>query len=183
MPLWLRRLWERMVAIYGHAWTSVHDVSPNDDDGKLTLSGDTWAKALIGVTPQQLADGLQACIAEGAEFPPAVGRFRGMCLGIPSVERVKLELHSHDDDRSPFTRMVWGLIDGYAYRHASGRDAEKILQRAYDMAREDRMRGAPLPPPPAALIEQEEPRKPVPATKDQVAGHMADIGQILGGGQ
>lgn len=157
---WIRRLWERMGAAYGHAWASANGASPHNPDGTLTIAGDTWAKALSGIDGRQLAAGLEACFVEGAEFPPSAPRFRGMCLGIPSFARVKLEATQPDAQRSPFTRAVWMHVDGYAYRHASSRDAERMLRDAYDIACDERMRGAALPAPAAAEIEHEKPRQP-----------------------
>lgn len=152
----LRRLWERMVGLYGHTWHSAHGASPQDDHGRLTISGDTWSKALMGLSGSQLAAGLEACIAEGDDFPPAAGRFRAMCLGIPTFAQVRVEATVPDAERSPFTRSVWQFLDGYAFRQASSRDGEKLLREAYEAAREARMRGAPLPGR-AEVITQQKP--------------------------
>ena len=165
-PHWLRRLWERMAATYGHAWTSTHGITPHEDHGPLTVHGDTWAKALAGIDGQQLAAGLRACIAEGAEFPPSAPRFRAMCLGIPSLARVRLEMLGSPDERSPFTRFTWGLIDIHRYRQSGADQADRILRDAYDLASEERMRGAPLPPDPVAAITDDSRRPHVPASPE-----------------
>lgn len=162
---WLRRLWERMVAMYGHAWNSVHGVSPQDDGGKLTVDGDTWAKALAGVTGQQMAAGLAACLAEGAEFPPSAPRFRGMCLGIPSFASVRMDR----DKAEPFTRLVWASMDGYLYRHAAADRADKMLRDAYELAREHVMAGGDLPQESAGRIEHKQPEPWNPRTPEERA--------------
>lgn len=177
---WLRRLWERMAATFGHAWTSTHGLSPQDAAGALTVHGDTWAKALAGLDGQQFGIGLAACIAEGGEFPPSAPRFRAMCLGIPTLARVKLELLSHDDDRTPFTRFVWGLIDGHRYRQATADVADRMLRDAYDLASEERMRGAPLPERPVAAIVDDSKRKPVPATPERAQAAIDECLNLLG---
>ena len=59
-------------------------------------AADTWAAALAGLTGAQIAEGLRACVAEGEEFPPNAPRFRAMCLGIPSLARVRLEFSAPD---------------------------------------------------------------------------------------
>ena len=65
------------------------------------------------------------------------------------------------------------------YRLASADKADKLLQAAYNRAKEFVMRGGELPPAPVAEIEHEV-RHPVPATRDQVARHMDDIARELG---
>ena len=84
-------------------------------------------------------------------IPTTLPEFRARCLGIPAFARAKLEVQQPGEQRSPFTRFVWGNIDGYAYRQADGREALRMLQAAYDLAVEARMQGAPLPEPVAGL--------------------------------
>jgi hypothetical protein len=164
------RLFERMGSLYGHRWVSQYGST------FAGIAADTWASALSGVTPQQIADGLRACVSEGDEWPPAAPRFRAMCLGIPSFAAVKLESTRDGHDRSPFTRAVWLNVDGYAHRHASARDADRLLHDAYDLAREQVMRGVPLPATPIALIEKQEPPKPVlPETREERARRLKTL--------
>lgn len=179
--MFLRRLWERMTALYGHAWASAHgaSVTRSPDDARLTIDGETWQRALAGVTGQQFAAGLDACITEGGEFPPSAPRFRAMCLGIPPFARVKLETTMADAARSPFTRFVWGFVDGYAFRQADMRAADALLRAAYDVAVEARMHGAELP---ASAAELAAPGKPQPKPADPAvaARHLASIARMFG---
>lgn len=164
------RLFERMASLYGHRWASQYGVAFTG------IAADTWASALSGITPQQIADGLRACVAEGDEWPPAAPRFRAMCLGIPSYATVKLESTRPGEQRSRFTRSVWLKVDSYAHRHASVRDADKMLKDAYDIACEEVMHGVPLPEQPVALIEQVKPPKPVlPETREERAKHLLGL--------
>lgn len=39
-------------------------------------------KCLRGISGQQIADGLNACIASYAEWPPTAPAFRNLCLGV-----------------------------------------------------------------------------------------------------
>jgi len=64
-----------MAKIYGHKWTSSYG---KVDDG-------TWAKGLAGVTLQQLADGLEACVINNFDWPPSLPEFRGLCLGVDTT--------------------------------------------------------------------------------------------------
>lgn len=163
-------LWRRMLGLYGHTWASQYGDAPTGS------TADTWASALIGLTPQQIADGLRACVASGDEFPPNAPRFRAMCMGIPSFATVKRETLRPDAERSPFTRTVWFRVDVYAHRHASVRDADRMLQAAYDAVREEVMRGAVIDPP-AALIEHDTSPKPqgIPATREERAERLRKL--------
>lgn len=178
--LWLRRLWERMTALYGYAWVSVHGLTPHlPDSDALTVSGSTWATALAGLTGRQIAEGVRSCIAKGGEFPPNAPRFRELCLNIPSLDVVRTE--SHGGEPSPFTRAVWSRLDTWRYRQVSTEQADKMLAGAYRLVHDDVMRGEPLPAAPVAAIAHEV-RKPTLATPEQRAAHFARISALLAGG-
>lgn len=176
--IWLRRIWERQTALYGHAWVSVHGVTPHDKTGALSMSGDTWGRALAGLSAQQVAAGIEACIAEGAEFPPSAPRFRAMCLGVPILAAVRSELRHGEP--SPFARAVWAELDVFRYKQASAEQADRLLREAYDLVRDRVMRGEALPEPPAAVIPHDV-SKPTPATPEQRAKHVAEIRKLLAG--
>lgn len=187
-PKALRGLWMRMTAMFGHIWASAYGVAPTDDAGDLTLAGDTWARALAGMTSAQLGAGLNACLVAGLEFAPSAPRFRAMCLGIPSLGAVRAELrpgagqgpqNAHAAP-SPFARAIWCQLDAFRYRQASADQADKLLRDAYEVICERTMRGVPLPDPPAAGIEQEA-LKPTPATEEQARRQMANIQELLHG--
>ncbi len=147
--------------MYGHTWASAYGDAPSG------TTAETWASCLAGVTTPQITEGLRACVAEGAEFPPSAPRFRAMCLGIPSLAMVRLELRG--TEHSQFTRAVWANIDGYRYRLASADQADRLLRDAYDLTREQVMRGMTLPVPSEA-IEHERPEfKPASDAAKQAA--------------
>jgi len=179
VAMWLRRLWERMVALYGHAWVSVNGVTPHAEGGALSMAGSTWSGVLAGLTAQQIGDGVKACIAEGAEFPPSAPRFRGMCFGIPSFAAVESELRTGNP--SPFTRAVWADLDAFLYRQVSAEKAERMLRAAYDLTREKVMQGMALPEPPVAEIEHQKPEFKR-ASPEVAARHCAEIRALLGMG-
>jgi hypothetical protein len=191
-PSVLDAFWRRMLAMYGHTWASQYG------DHASGITAETWASALSGITGPQIAEGLRGCVAEGREFPPGAPRFRAMCLGIPSLPRVKLELSAlrehasrlprfvsgsgGDTEADPppavsaFTRLAWSLIDGYGYRHASAKDAGRMLQDAYDLATEQVMRGGDLPQEGAGRIEHQEAPKPViPETREERIARLAEV--------
>lgn len=186
-PDWLRRLWERMTASYGHAWVSANGVTPQRDDGSLTIAGQTWATVIADLDGNQVAAGLKACVLSGREFPPKPGQFRLLCLGDPSEAEVLAELNAVNTQRSPFARLVWQRIDSYAWRHASPERREAMVRTAYAWATEYRSRGGRLPPDPVGEIGADAPAPKVftPAVAgaeiDRIAAMLA--GQAVGGAQ
>jgi len=74
----MANLWERMTHLFGHKFTSVYGESAIID-GTLTDVAQTWASGLRGLTGDQLADGLRACVDCGEAWPPSLPEFVGMC--------------------------------------------------------------------------------------------------------
>jgi len=162
-----------MAEIYGHRWTSAYGDNPNEGAAL------TWAKGLGGILPRQLADGLRNCLASADPWPPTLPEFRAMCLNVPTLAQVRLELRG--GERSPFTRAVWANLDGYRWRQSSADAADRMLRDAYDLTREQVMRGQPLPEPSEA-IEQEK-REPKPASPEFRAAVFDGIAAALGIGR
>ena len=166
----LDAFWRRMLGMYGHTWASAYGDAPTG------TTAETWASCLAGVSTAQIADGLRACVAEGGEFPPSAPRFRAMCLGIPSLAVVRLEIRG--GEHSPFTRAVWANLDSYRFRQSSADVADRILRDAYDLTREQVMRGQPLPAPSAAIAKEQ--REVRPAPPEVARAHLSGIAEILG---
>lgn len=134
-----------MAEIYGHRWTSAFGETA-DDAG----AGETWAKGLAGITPEQLRDGLLACVVSADPWPPTLPEFRARCLGIPPLAQVRLELRGNT--RSRFTLQVWQGIDSYRFKQAPSEQSDRLLRDAYELAREHVMRGGALPLLPVAAV-------------------------------
>lgn len=162
-----------MIEVYGHRWTAAHGESAEAG------SGDTWAKGLAGVSPQQLAVGLEACIVRADPWPPTLPEFRAMCLSIPAIAEVRADLQREDAKRQPFTLLVAQHLDGFAYRRAEGRAAQRMLAEAYDTARELVMRGHPLPEP-LPELERPAPQKPRAASPEVARAHLAELSRLYG---
>lgn len=167
-----RYLWAHMTGLYGHKWTSAYGDDP------VKTAGKEWSLTLEDLSREQIDLGLQACRTSGDEWPPNASLFRAMCLAIPSLEAVRAELHGGEP--SPFTRAVWARLDTYRYRHVSTDLADRLLAGAYQLVHEAVMQGKALPAAPVAAIQQEV-RKLVPVTADQLAGHVARIKALLAG--
>lgn len=81
-------LWERMSHIYGHKWSSSMGESAIAN-GALSDVAQTWATGLNGVTGEQLAAGLHACINRNEPWPPTLPEFRALCKP-PMVENAAM---------------------------------------------------------------------------------------------
>lgn len=123
-----------------------------------------------------MADGLKASLANSDPWPPTLPEFRARCLGIPPFQQVRIEVHA--SKRSAFTTMVWQQIDGYQFKQVSAEKSDRMLKDAYELARELVMRGVPLPEVAEHAIEQQE-AQVKPASKEQVAARLDEIGDIL----
>lgn len=174
----LRRVWERMTAIYGPRWTSSMGVVPVNEDGSLTVSGDTWAQGLSGLTPDQIAHGLRSCLATDSGWPPTLPEFRAKCVDVPPITDVRAQLRGEFKDFAPFTLMVYRRLDFWNYRRAETRQAEHMLSEAYNDAKGALLRGEPLPEIPRQL-EQHMPAAQ-PSNPDLVAECLATMRRALG---
>src|SRR5690606_16865296 len=170
---WLRRVWERLAAVYPSKWRAAMGESPQADDGKLTVYGDTWAKGLAGLSPEQLGRGLEACITRTDPWPPVLAQFRALCLGIPEFSEVRADMARDGAKRAPFTVLVGRSLDGYRFRMADAREADRLLREAYEAAREAVMRGELLPEPLAEIAQ--DTAKPAPASPEVARAHLAEI--------
>lgn len=157
--------------MYGHAWASQYG------EEAIGVGAETWGAALAGLSAEQLADGLRACVAEGREFPPNAPRFRALCFGVPSFDRVTLEARK-PDTASTFTRAVYQHLDGYTLRNSTEDRVERLLLRAYNVVRESVMRGEPLPDAPVAALDLKPPPPPK-YTPGVAEARLEEIRRIL----
>jgi len=140
----MRRLWERMSAIYGHRWTAAFGESAEDAAGVLTTVGDTWQRGLTGIPESLIAAGLKRSITSGDPWPPTLPEFRARCIGIPSLPEVTQDIRDFSRPRwSPFARLVGDRLDEFALRRMSSDDAERAIRYAYEGVRELVMRDGP----------------------------------------
>lgn len=169
----IRRLWQRMAEIYGHRWTSAY----GDDAG--ASPGQTWAKGLAGLSPEQIGHGVTAALASADPWPPSLPEFRRLCFGVPTLAAIRHELRPGESTASPFARLVWQYLDGYRYRNADADKSDRLLADAYEMAVDYVMRGGELPEPSVA-IAQDEPREHVPARPEVVREHLEKMRDLYG---
>lgn len=131
----MARLWELMVELYGHKWTSVHGLG--DESG-------TWAKMMAGITPAQMAAGARAWVNQGGEtakWPPGAVDLRDMCrsmmgdnLCIPDAATAWKEAVEASSDvinwkfSHPIVQEAARLTDWYSIRTGTPK-AETVQNR------------------------------------------------------
>jgi hypothetical protein len=154
-----------MAVRYPHVWASqyVGDGGATDDDA-LALAMAEWSEALAGMSEAQLRTGFRADFLRADHWPPGPSEFAAMCHGIPTLARVKHILARVGPARTRFTRLVWSLLDTFAFTRADAKYADKLLADAYELAKTHVMGGHPLPDEPSGAIESRpEPRTPARA--------------------
>ena len=67
----MEKLWMRMSEIYGRAFVSQYGSAPTE----------SWERLLTGISPQQIARGLEGLLTWNSDFPPNAVQFRSLCLG------------------------------------------------------------------------------------------------------
>jgi len=169
----LQELWARMLAMYGFRFESAYGRTPEG------LAGQTWAAGLADLTPAQIGRGLSACLTSGDDWPPPLPLFRARCLGIPSLAATRLDITRDSDERHPFTRLVWSLLDPFAHRRANAEQGDRMVRDAYELARERVMAGEKLPEP-SRKLEAPEPAPPGPRDPVVARRYMDDIAAALG---
>lgn len=172
-------LWLANTAAYGPKWTNRAGELPIDDEGNLTIAGGVWSRGLAGTPRLDLLAALERH-ARVSPWPPELCELRALCLGVPSLAEVKLILLRDDARKPPFVVLVFQHLDYYNWRMADQRLGDRMLADAYATAREHVMLGGALPTPAAGELESPEKRKPVPASPEVAAAHIATIRDELG---
>lgn len=161
-----------MAALFGNTWVSSYGDSP------AGIAADTWSKALVGLQPIQIADGLRETLVLGSDFPPSAPRFRRLCFGIPSLQSVKGIMRRREYDR--FVALVFQHLDTYVFSRSDQRSADRMLKEAYDTASEYVMRGGALPEPPLAEIEAPTQPERKPAPPEVAKPYIEQLSKLLG---
>lgn len=165
--------WLHMAARYGHAWVSQYSAKPNG------TAAAEWRATLSGLTREQVQHGFRADVLRGEAWPPSSPQFRALCLGIPTFGAVVHEIGS-SAPRTGFAALVWSYVDVYAFARADARDADRMIRVAYDLAREDVMRGATVPQVPEQALASPKHVERKPADPETALRHLAEIDEILG---
>lgn len=65
----MKRLWVRMIHIYGHKWTTNYGSKPNE----------TWSQACGKLSPDLIGVGLKSCMDRTDQWPPTLPEFLQGC--------------------------------------------------------------------------------------------------------
>lgn len=82
----MKRLWERMTALYGGRWELEYGPCVAGDGGLAPLAM-IWAEALEAVPNDGIARGLRACLDSGETRTPSLPAFLRLCGRTPGPAR------------------------------------------------------------------------------------------------
>lgn len=133
--------------MYAGAWEAEYGAVPQREDGTHTVAGKVWREALAGLDSTQLGEGLRMCLVRHPEWPPKLGQFRALCVGVLPLAEVRYQMRLPPSGRGPFLRVLGKYLDTFRLSRASDRAAEKLLADAYQLASEHVLRGDPIPEP------------------------------------
>lgn len=126
-----------MTAAFQHRWTSIHG------DNFAETSGRIWAIELAGFGQRAIQRGLDASVK--LEWPPVLAEFKGYCVGVLPLATVKAQRAGTASAQHPFTVLVGRFIPYHEWRHADAPRQEKMLQQAWEQAREHLLAGGAMP--------------------------------------
>lgn len=172
-------VWERMAGMFPGKWVRENGSAPVNNNGELTIAGETWLPVLSGITPRQVAEGMANCLRSALQWPPNPGQFRAMCLGVPALAEVEGQMRP-GQAQSGFTVLVRSMLDLHAYATAdSGNAQHRMLANAYERAVRYVMDGGAVPQAAAALppprLEPQVVRDRA-AAREAMARAAADLG-------
>lgn len=86
------RIYARLTAMYGRAFTSVQGNSATDEDGKLTTIAETWYICIRDLNEAQLANGFKRLLdLRDDDYGMTAKKFRNLCLqrdDVPTLQQV-----------------------------------------------------------------------------------------------
>jgi hypothetical protein len=139
------QLFERMTHIYGHKWTSIMGTAAVNENGDLTDAAKTWQHGLIGITPQQIGNGLKRCLLDNEEWSPSLPKFRAMCIhrddvpSIPQIVQILLRSLRIDENvaktyQHPIAYEIarHGQFDATAFRFSNNKQCEDMIKPLYE---------------------------------------------------
>ena len=116
-----------------------------NENGTLTDAVKTWQSGLVGITPEQIANGLKKCVASSEEWFPSLPKFRNMCLQrdeLPSIsEIVQILLNSARSNENVAKRykhpIAYAIVqssgfDVLRFRYLNYEQAEKMIKPFYE---------------------------------------------------
>lgn len=120
----IRTLWLRMGEMYGALWTSSHgDFDQNN----------TWLKGLTGISPQQIANGLNKCLQTIGESkgPPTLPIFRAMCLDLPNKQAAISAAINQGYTNNQFVLAMRRRIGAWNLRTKTTYELQRIAENVF----------------------------------------------------
>lgn len=169
-----------MGQLYGHRWLSSYGEA---DDG-------TWLAGLQGVTPEQLAIGVQHCVQRGESWPPSMPEFRSRCRPLPQDLGIVNEIEAYREavkGAGAITQHPWSHpvvyhaakhVGFWSLLHWPESKTFPRFRDAYFAAVEQFMQGEAMPLPARTSVKQIT-RQPDP---EKAKAALAKIKAMLGKG-
>ncbi len=165
-----------MAALFGHRWTST---IPNDI--ALAEARDVWGAALSRLTDTQIRRGLAAC-AIIDHFPPSVGEFRRLAVGLPSIDECTSRVLASELNADPLTHAVYRRLGGNFMKNATSKEIESSVKREYRALYADSLcqaEGVDTQWKSPARIESRADQTMAPARPETAKKHLSQMRRIL----
>lgn len=166
-----------MLGIFGHKWVLHYGDDPTG------ISAKVWKDGLTGLTLKQIADAIRyyknRAVTE--TWPPSLPEFRSKSLGIPSLAQAKHDLRA--GTATPFTKIMFRFLDGFVFKSASCRDADRMASDAFELAVNCVIGGEALPDELQAAIGfdiEAQQRREKEAYEREHVQRMTDMAKGLG---
>lgn len=146
-PQWIDRMFQRFAGMYGKHWLDMWV--------GIDLAGvkQVWSEELAGLSPQEIAAGMEAC--KTRTFPPTLPEFRSLCRPVLDLHALLLvairemgHRRNHQPQAWPSRRLFWAA-QRLAHELRSVEQPEKLLKR-FELAWYDAAHDADKPIPDVA---------------------------------
>jgi hypothetical protein len=174
-------LWTRMEEIYPHKWSS-----KLGEPGSSAFA--TWRQGLAGITPQQIATGLQQCVQRTDAWPPSLPAFRALCqvspqsLGLPTLESAfRMASRQHPDWHQwhPIVFHARQRVGEYDMVHLSATHTWPRFKAAYQALVEQVLQGEVLTYPQALVPALPQERLECRTSPQVAKTHLSTLRALL----
>lgn len=169
-------LWQQFADLFPHRWTPALGIWAPDNPAV-----NTWRSTLKGLTPKQLARGIERVRLSGATFPPSAPEFRKLCIGdIPDEHVAYLEAvravpnWSRHEWSHPVVYVAAAECGTWELGHSSEREGRAAFRACYRRAVERFNAGEKMTAPePLPRIGRPERRRADPAVERAALDEIA----------
>ena len=165
-----------MGALFGQRWTAA---IPNET--ALAEARNVWGAVLNRLTEKQIRRGLRACAIQDG-FPPSVGEFRRLAVGLPSLDECTSRVMANEFDTDQLTYGICQRLGTSTRRNMAKRDLESAVRREYRAIYADhlsRAEGNDVEWKSPARIDSRSPDKEAPARPEVAKKHISEMRRVL----